>query len=86
MKVALHELYQAIGYHPKLEKFKEGNANTAFVTHANKTYALAEMNYPFEIAIPKSDEDFGIQSKGYNNFNDQLKHNVSAHPKVDKKK
>lgn len=42
LKVAIHELYQAIGYHPKLEKFKDGNANTAFITHANKTYALAE--------------------------------------------
>ena len=53
MKVAIHELYAAIGYLPKLEKFKEGNANTAFITHANKTYALSETNYPFEIKIPK---------------------------------
>lgn len=51
-KAMLLKLYQAIGYYPQIEKFKEGPANTAFVTHANKTYALEEMSFPFEIEIP----------------------------------
>jgi hypothetical protein len=51
-KAMLMKLYQKIGYHPEIEKFKEGPANTAFVTHANKTYALEEMSFPFEIKIP----------------------------------
>ena len=69
-KIAIHELYQAIGYHPKFEKLKDGNANTAFITHANKTYALSEQHLPFEINIPKSDEEFGIHSEGYSTFDD----------------
>jgi carotenoid cleavage dioxygenase-like enzyme len=55
IKMGIFELYKAIGYHPKLEQFKDGNANTAFVNHANKTYALSEQHFPFEIEIPKSD-------------------------------
>ena len=84
--MGLFELYKAIGYHPKLEQYKDGNANTAFVNHANKTYALSEQTYPFEIEIPKSDKDFDIHSKGFSTFDDQLSHNVSAHPKADRKK
>lgn len=53
IKMGIYELYSAIGYVPKLEQFKEGNANTAFVNHANKTYALSEQHFPFEIEIPK---------------------------------
>lgn len=41
-KMMLMEFYKTIGYQPDFEKFKDGPANTAFVTHANKTYALAE--------------------------------------------
>lgn len=41
-KAMLMKFYQAVGYHPKIDKFKEGPANTAFITHANKTYALEE--------------------------------------------
>jgi carotenoid cleavage dioxygenase-like enzyme len=53
IKMGIHELYKSIGYHPEFETFKDGNANTAFVTHANKTYALAESQFPFEIKIDK---------------------------------
>lgn len=49
IKMGLYQLYEAIGYHPKFDKFKEGNANTAFINHANKTYALSEQHFPFEI-------------------------------------
>ena len=67
-----------------MEKFKDGPANTAFVTHAKKTYALSEQFLPFEIQIEK-DDNLNVNSLGYADFNGQLKHNVSAHPKVDKK-
>jgi carotenoid cleavage dioxygenase-like enzyme len=86
LKMGLYELYKVIGYVPKFEQFKDGNANTAFVNHANKTYALNEQNFPFEIEIPKSDQEFDIKSKGFKSFGEQLNHNVSAHPKVDRKK
>jgi carotenoid cleavage dioxygenase-like enzyme len=81
-----YKLQINIGYIPEIEKFKDGPANTAFVTHSKKTYALSEQSYPFTINIPKNHNEFDIQSKGYENFEDQLTHNVSAHPKVDKKK
>jgi carotenoid cleavage dioxygenase-like enzyme len=64
-KMMIYQFYKVIGYHPDFEKFKDGPANTAFVTHANKTYALAEQCYPFEINIPKESNEFDIESKGY---------------------
>ena len=75
-----------MGYRPKFEKFKEGNANTAFVNHCNTTYALNEQDLPFKIDITKDSNNFAVNSSGYNDFEGQLNHNVSAHPKVDKKK
>lgn len=66
--MGLYKLYETIGYVPKFEEFKDGNANTAFVNHANKIYALSEQHFPFEIEIPKSESEFDINSKGYDNF------------------
>ena len=51
VKTGVYEIYKRIGYKPVLEKYKDGPANTAFVTHAKKTYALTEMCLPFEIDI-----------------------------------
>ena len=42
IKAGVHELQKSLGYKPVLEKFKDGPANTAFVNHANRTYALTE--------------------------------------------
>ena len=42
IKAGVHELQKSLGYKPVLEKFKDGPANTAFVNHAKRTYALTE--------------------------------------------
>lgn len=43
---------------------------------------MVESNLPFEIKIDQTQKDFDIKSVGLDNFNGELKHNVSAHPKV----
>lgn len=40
---------------------------------------------PFEVRVDKNEKDFDIKSIGYDDFNGQLTHAVSAHPKVDRK-
>ena len=45
---------------------------------------MLEADYPFNIKVDKSMKKFDIKSIGYDNFDGQLKHNVSAHPKVDR--
>jgi carotenoid cleavage dioxygenase-like enzyme len=62
---------------------RNGAANTAFVHHSKKTYALVESDLPFNIRIDRNEKNFDIKSIGHDDFNGQLKHNVSAHPKVD---
>lgn len=84
LKALLFELKSAIGYLPRLDKFKKGAANTAFAHHQKKTYALLEADYPFNIKVDKSKDNFDIKSIGYDDFGGQLTHNVSAHPKVDR--
>lgn len=64
---------------------KNGVANTAFTHHVKKTYALVESDYPFNIRIDRNEKDFDIKSIGHDDFDGELKHNVSAHPKVDRK-
>ena len=44
-----------------------------------------EADYPFHFIINKSEQNFGVKSIGFDNFNGQLTHNCSAHPKVDRK-
>lgn len=74
-----------IGYTKFMHKYKNGTANTAFAQHGKKTYALVEADYPFNIKIDESKKNFDILSVGHDDFDGQLKHNVSAHPKVDRK-
>lgn len=83
----LLDLERKIGYinGGDIEEFKTGTANTAFTLHGKKTYALEESCYPYNIRVDKNAKQFDIQSIGYDNFGGQLKHNVSAHPKVDRK-
>lgn len=44
-----------------------------------------EVNLPFKIKTERSAEHFDIYSIGHDDFNGQLKHNVSAHPKINKR-
>ena len=58
-------------------------AQTAITHHAKRSYALLEVDHPFEVKVDKNSELFDIKSVGYDDFNGKLSHNVSAHPKVD---
>ena len=54
--------------------------------HAKRTFALVEVDYPFKIEVNKTKEGlYEVESIGFDNFGGQLTHNVSAHPKVDRK-
>lgn len=44
-----------------------------------------EADFPFHIKIDRSEKNFDIRSISFDDFGGQLKHNVSAHPKVDQK-
>ena len=71
---------------PFEDKLTYGVANTALVKHNDKILALEETSLPFEIKVVDSDDgQFSIESVGYENFDGQLKHACSAHPKVDAK-
>ena len=76
----LFEHERKVGYLPGRSQIERYSANTAITTHAKKTYALVEADLPFEVRVDKNSKDFDIQSIGYDNFNGQLKHHVSAHP------
>lgn len=43
---------------------------------------MVESNLPFKIKLDSQKESFDIKSIGCDDFNGQLTHNVSAHPKV----
>ena len=78
-------LKEKIGYINSHHKHKSGVANTAFTHHSNRTYALLEADFPFHIKVDQNEKKFDILSIGHDDFNGQLTHNVSAHPKVDQK-
>jgi carotenoid cleavage dioxygenase-like enzyme len=85
--MALLDLERKLGYKygGEVEPKRRGTANTAFTHHSKKTFALEESCYPFNIKVDKNAKLFDIESIGYDTFGGQLSHNVSAHPKVDKK-
>lgn len=85
VKALMHKFQGVIGYKNELHKYKNGVANTAFTHHVKKTYALVESDYPFNIRIDRTEKEFDIKSIGHDDFDGELKHNVSAHPKVDRK-
>ncbi len=57
----------------------KNSANTAMVYHNKTLYALVEGAIPHIIDLP------GLETKGETNFDGQLTHNFTAHPKVDAK-
>jgi 9-cis-epoxycarotenoid dioxygenase len=46
---------------------------------------MVESDYPFNIRIDRNEKNFDIKSIGHDDFGGGLTHNVSAHPKVDRK-
>jgi len=72
----------AIGYVPYLDPLESGSPNTSINHHAKRTYALVESNFPFQIRIEETEKSIDIKSVGEDRFGGDLKHNVSAHPKV----
>lgn len=54
-----------------------GSANTNIIQHFGKLYALYEGDKPYEF------KGGDLSTVGKADFQNQLKHNVSAHPKVD---
>jgi 9-cis-epoxycarotenoid dioxygenase len=46
---------------------------------------MLEADFPFHIKVNKDEKNFDIQSIGHDNFGGELTHNVSAHPKVNRK-
>ena len=55
------------------------------LSFGGKTFALNEVDYPFEVSVDNSSDNLDIKSKGFTNFDKQLTHGFSAHPKVDRK-
>jgi carotenoid cleavage dioxygenase-like enzyme len=67
IKTGVREIQTKIwGYVPTLEKYKEGHANTSFITHSGRTFALAEQFLPFRIDM--SQDEFDLKSAGYEDF------------------
>ena len=56
VKFGLFSLQKKIGYKPYLEDFKKDLANTAFVHHEKRTYAVHEADLPFHIKIDRSEK------------------------------
>ena len=81
----LFSLQKAIGYKANFDKYKGSTANTAFSFHNKRTFAMLEADFPFEVKVEKMDKLYDVVSKGYDDFDGQLEHNVSAHPKTDRK-
>jgi len=53
-----------------------GKANTAMVYHAGKLLCLEEGSKPWQLALPS------LETVGRFTFNESLRHNFTAHPKV----
>lgn len=79
----LSELMTTVGYLDNAPQFHRATANTALVQHAQRTYALLEVDFPFQVKVVQEDHELDIASLGYDDINGQLKHACSAHPKVD---
>ena len=63
---------------------KSATASTAMVQHANKTHAVLEVDLPFEVKVDVDEQNsLDIVSVGFYDYDGQLKHPLSAHPKVD---
>jgi len=85
MKMILQQLEILVGYCHDMSRLTYSSPNTAFAHHEKNTYALVESNYPYKIKVDQQEKSFDIKSVGHETFDGQLKHNVSAHPKVNAK-
>ena len=87
LKSALLDTMKLTGFLPPDIKYQKFTANTAITHHSKKTYALCEPDLPFTVQIETLDKqaDFDITSVGFDDFDGQLKHNASAHSKVNRK-
>jgi carotenoid cleavage dioxygenase-like enzyme len=85
-KATLFDLEKKVGYlGGDIPKLRDGTANTAFAHHQKKTYCMYESDLPYNIRVDRDEKNFDIKSIGFDDFGGQLTHNVSAHPKVDRK-
>lgn len=81
----IQEACEYLGYHTQvLKKHRDQTANTAMITHAKRTYALLESNFPFQVQVIPQKDDLDLKSIGFDDFDGQLEHPCSAHPKVDR--
>lgn len=63
----------------------KATGNTAIANHANTTFALYEVDFPFQIQVDRQQKSVDVKSIKFDDFNGQLDHNCSAHPRVDKR-
>lgn len=68
MKAILYAVQEAIGYSIQNHRYKRGVANTAFCQYGDKTYALLEADYPFNIKVDTEKENLDILSIGHDDF------------------
>eukprot|EP01112_Ceratiomyxa_fruticulosa_P010675 TRINITY_DN2834_c0_g1_i3.p1 TRINITY_DN2834_c0_g1~~TRINITY_DN2834_c0_g1_i3.p1 ORF type:complete len:523 (-),score=113.47 TRINITY_DN2834_c0_g1_i3:96-1664(-) len=79
LKVILTIFAEKFGLHKDF-KDQTGSANTALVFHAKKFFALVESHKPTLVKIL---EDGELETIGVYSYNGNLKHNFTAHPKID---
>lgn len=79
VSIALDKLRRLLGAVPDIPDL-EGCVNTAVVHHAHRVYGLCEASYPFELAFS---DNGTFKSRDFERFHGQLKHGMTAHPKVD---
>ena len=82
--VPISMLQAFVGYtEPPSPRLEANSANTAFIHHSKRTYALVEVDLPFRIKVDLNDDILDIQSLGFDDYEGWLRHNCTAHPKVD---
>ncbi|CAM9107814.1 unnamed protein product, partial [Heterosigma akashiwo] len=98
-KMLLQLAQRCVGYYDDLGgALRAGTANTALLLHARRAFALVESDLPFRLGL-EVDGGAGaataaagrappgpaleVRSLGHDDFDGQLTHAVSAHPKVD---
>lgn len=52
--------------------------------HSKHTFALVELSAPLGIKVELDNGGMDIHTKDYDDFGGQLKHSITAHPKVDR--
>eukprot|EP00698_Gefionella_okellyi_P015994 TRINITY_DN4550_c0_g1_i2.p1 TRINITY_DN4550_c0_g1~~TRINITY_DN4550_c0_g1_i2.p1 ORF type:complete len:453 (+),score=99.52 TRINITY_DN4550_c0_g1_i2:75-1433(+) len=76
--VIYHSVRQAIGKQSRLgAKPLDGAANTSVELHAGRFFALHEASLPYQVQLPN------LETLKQFDFDGKLKHQMTAHPKVD---